>query len=128
MFQADHHDICLSGILSKMPPIPKSKFDETEIVIDRVDDLFGKKNQYRVILHWDDAMMLINHGYVGIMLTIHADLRVRDQVEIVAEKVSFTTNGGDDSSEEFLYGSIILNKTISEFQKLCFNPTIHTMH
>ncbi|HLB56055.1 MAG TPA: hypothetical protein VJK30_01810 [Coxiellaceae bacterium] len=84
-------DVYLEGSLNKMPVISKNQFEEIEVTISRRNQDLNEIEFYRIILNWDDAMQIINYGYLGMSITIYGVLRIRNEVEIIAEKVTFIT-------------------------------------
>ena len=80
-------EVYLEGNLRVMPIVPKNKLAETDMLVTRVNHFMDQNEYFRVILDWHNAYHIVHYCYPGILLKIYADLRVRDEIEIVADKI-----------------------------------------
>src|SRR3989338_9919605 len=85
----DNCDVYLECSLNAMPVISKGDFSETEIIISRQKQCTDAVEYYNVTVNWLDAVQILNYGYHGMSVMIYGVLRTRQQLEIVAEKISF---------------------------------------
>lgn len=123
----ENHDVYLIGQLVEMPPIPKSKFSDSEMIIGRESLFLEKTEYYRVTLNWQDTMKITNHGHIGMTLAIYADLRVRKNIEIIAEKIDFCSSS-HGKHPHILHDELVRNYALQTFNTLCFDPAVYVVH
>lgn len=66
---------------------------------------------YRVIVTQQDAIKILQYGYLGISLLIRGDLRIHETTEIIAEQIDFIDFSSSSSLTNIIYSQKLSIKT-----------------
>ncbi|PIZ04924.1 MAG: hypothetical protein COY58_01725 [Gammaproteobacteria bacterium CG_4_10_14_0_8_um_filter_38_16] len=66
---------------------------------------------YRVILTQQDAVKILQYGYLGISLLVRGDLRIHETTEIIAEQIDFIDFSSSSSLSNTVYSQKFAIKT-----------------
>lgn len=99
--------VYLVGNLNSMPVIQKNRSTDMLVMVKRkrycFDECRDKVEHYRVILNYYDAVRIMKFGYLGMMISIRGDLRVKIKAEIIAEKIDFTSFPGEAERDVIIH-------------------------
>ena len=100
----DYNDchVYIEGQLSAMPILKSDDCGECEILLARKDHVENRFENYRIIIRESESQRILQEGYAGMLLAIYADLRIRGEIEIVAEKIYFITYQNSTPREKMI--------------------------